>query len=140
MTAAEASMQSIQAWASTHPDRLREMLESNPSVVFFHEQALTDATRGPNGALGVPLTPGRSLAVDTRIIELGVPVFLDTADPLSGLPIERLMMAQDTGGAITTAPGSALRVDFFWGWGQTAANAAGKMRQAGRAWLLLPRP
>ena len=83
----------------------------------------------------MPLTPGRSLAVDRRFVPLGTPVFIDTTDPVDGLAMRRLMLAQDTGGAIR----GALRGDVFFGWGPDAERSAGLMRQTGRMWLLLPR-
>jgi membrane-bound lytic murein transglycosylase A len=128
----QASMQGIQAWARAHPGRLNELLNVNPSFVFFRE--LPDNGGGPPGALGVPLTPGRSIAVDPRAIPLGAPVFLSTTFPASERPLTRLVMAQDTGGAIK----GAVRADFFWGFGAEAGAQAGRMRQPGRMWVLLP--
>ena len=89
---------------------------------------------GPLGALGVPLTPERSIAVDPRYVPLGAPVFLSTTRPNSSEPLKRLMMAQDTGGAIR----GVVRADFFWGFGAAAGAEAGRMRQQGRMWVLLP--
>lgn len=129
----EASMQSIKAWGKNNPDQLPELLESNPSYVFFRE--LPDGLDGPLGSLGVPLTPGRSIAVDARFIPLGAPVFLSTTYPLTSQPMNRLVMAQDTGGAIN----GAVRADLFWGFGDDAGEQAGKMRQNGRLWVLLPK-
>jgi len=128
----QASMQGIKAWAAANPARLREALDSNPSYVFFRE---LPASGGPIGSLGAPLTAGHSLAVDPRHIPLGAPLFLATTRPLSSEPLERLMVAQDTGGAI----GGAVRGDFFWGSGAEAGQQAGRMRQQGRFWLLWPR-
>jgi membrane-bound lytic murein transglycosylase A len=128
----EASMQGIQAWARANPQRLNELLNANPSFVFFRE--LPDNGGGPPGALGVPLTPGRSIAVDPRAVPLGAPVFLSTTHPASGQPLQRLVMAQDTGGAIK----GAVRADFFWGFGAEAGAQAGRMRQRGEMWVLLP--
>jgi membrane-bound lytic murein transglycosylase A len=129
----EASMQGIQAWARANPRRVNELLNANPSFVFFRE--LPDNGGGPPGALGVPLTPGRSLAVDPRAIPLGAPVFLSTTFPNSEQPQQRLMLAQDTGGAIK----GAVRADFFWGFGAEAGAQAGRMRQRGEMWVLLPK-
>ncbi|MDR0673234.1 MAG: MltA domain-containing protein [Zoogloeaceae bacterium] len=132
----QASMQGIQAWARRHPDKLRALLDTNPSYVFFRE--LPDdvnATRGPLGALGVPLTAGRSIAVDARYIPLGAPVWLATTRPNSKTPLNRLVLAQDTGSAIK----GGARADFFWGFGAAAGQQAGRMKQAGRLWVLLPR-
>jgi membrane-bound lytic murein transglycosylase A len=131
----EASMQAIHAWAASHPDRLAELLDRNPSYVFFRELPVADASAGPVGALGVPLTPQRSIAVDARYVPLGAPVFLATTWPSSDLPLNRLVLAQDTGGAIR----GPVRADYFWGFGAEAGALAGRMRQTGRLWILLPK-
>lgn len=128
----QASMQGIKAWATAHPAKLQEALNFNASYVFFH---VPEGAQGPIGALGAPLTPGYSIAVDPRFVPLGAPVFLATTMPLSAQPLERLAVAQDTGGAIR----GALRADFFWGTGDAAGALAGRMRQKGRMWLLWPR-
>ncbi len=129
----EASMQGIKAWAEQHPDKLGALLAQNPSYVFFRE--LPDGLSAPLGALGVPLTNEYSLAVDARTIPLGAPVFLATTYPNDNAPLNRLMLAQDTGGAIK----GAVRADFFWGFGAQAAEQAGKMKQRGRIWVLFPK-
>jgi membrane-bound lytic murein transglycosylase A len=129
----QASMQGIQAWARANPERLAELLNANPSYVFFRELP-GNTDEGPLGALGVPLTPGRSIAVDPRHVPLGAPVFLSTTQPLSTLPLTRLMLAQDTGGAIH----GVVRADFFWGFGPDAGAQAGRMKQQGKMWVLLP--
>lgn len=136
----EASMEGIKAWARANPLRLDEMLNANPSYVFFRElpaRAIPGdpGMDGPVGALGVPLTAGRSIAVDPRHIPLGAPVYLATTMPNSDVPLAKLMLAQDTGGAIR----GPVRADFFWGFGAEAGTQAGKMRQQGRMWVLLPR-
>jgi membrane-bound lytic murein transglycosylase A len=100
--------------------------------VFFRE--LPRDLPGPLGALGIPLTARRSIAVDARYIPLGAPVFLATTMPNSRQPLNRLMIAQDTGGAIR----GAVRADFFWGFGEEAATLAGRMRQSGKMWVMLP--
>ena len=128
----EASMQGIQDWARANPARLQGLLDANPSYVFFREVPNTPG--GPVGALGVPLTAERSIAVDPRSVPLGAPVFLATTRPNSNRPLNRLVMAQDTGGAIK----GAVRADFFWGFGKEAGEQAGRMKQAGRMWVLLP--
>ena len=128
----EASMQGIQAWARANPGRLDELLNSNPSYVFFREAP--NGNGGPVGALGVPLTAERSIAVDPRSVPLGAPVFLATTRPNSPKPLNRLVLAQDTGSAIT----GAVRADFFWGFGKEAGEQAGRMKQSGRMWVLLP--
>ncbi len=129
----KASMEGIKRWAQENPQRLHEMLNVNPSYVFFRELPPSDG--GPIGAQGVPLTAGRSIAVDTRYVPLGAPVFLATTHPLSERPLRRLMLAQDTGGAIK----GVVRADFFWGLGPEAGQQAGRMRQQGRMWVLLPK-
>lgn len=129
----KASMEGIKDWARANPQRLSELLNANPSYVFFRE--MPSASGGPVGALGVPLTEGRSLAIDPRTVPLGAPVFLATTWPRSERPLRRLMLAQDTGGAIK----GAVRGDFFWGFGAEAGAEAGRMRQQGRIWVLLPK-
>jgi membrane-bound lytic murein transglycosylase A len=135
MTLDQASAQSIKAWYIANPARQQELLNANPSYVFFKEEKLADPSKGPKGALGVPLTAQRSIAVDPQFIPLGAPVFLATTQPGKDVPLQRLMMAQDTGGAIR----SAVRADFFWGFGADAGEKAGKMKQRGQMWILLPR-
>ena len=133
LTLDQASMDGIKRWASANPQRLRELLNTNPSYVFFRE--LPASSGGPIGALGVPLTEGRSIAVDPRYVPLGAPVFLATTYPLSNRPLNQLMLAQDTGSAIK----GAVRADFFWGFGEKAGREAGRMRQQGHMWVLLPK-
>ena len=128
----EASMQGIQSWARANPAKLEGLLNANPSYVFFRE--MPNSKDGPIGALGVPLTAERSIAVDPRSVPLGVPVFLATTRPNSLQAMNRLVMAQDTGGAIK----GAVRADFFWGFGKEAGEQAGRMKQSGRLWVLLP--
>jgi membrane-bound lytic murein transglycosylase A len=132
MTLDQASMQNIKAWATANPQKLREALNVNPSYVFFRE---LKGEEGPVGALGVPLTAGYSLAVDRRFMPLGAPVYLATNYPLSEERLERLMAAQDTGGAIR----GVVRGDFYWGSGPEAGVQAGRMRNQARMWLLWPR-
>jgi len=128
----EASMQGIKRWARAHVERLPELLAANPSLIFFRE--LKAEGSGPPGALGVPLTPEHSIAVDPRFVPLGAPVWLATTQPNSEAPLARLMLAQDTGGAIR----GPVRADFYWGSGSEAGAQAGKMKQPGRMWALLP--
>jgi membrane-bound lytic murein transglycosylase A len=141
LTADTASMQVIEAWGRRHADQLPALLEENPSYVFFREVpppapgSLDARIDGPIGSLGVPLLAERTVAVDTRYVPLGAPVFIDTTRPLSQVPLQRLVLAQDTGGAIR----GIARADFFWGFGETAGREAGRMRQQGRMWLLWPR-
>ncbi len=128
----KASMQGIRAWGQRNPQKLGELLRQNSSFVFFRE--VPTAVPGPVGALGVPLTAGRSLAVDPRAVPQGAPVFLATTWPDTDKELYRLMVAQDTGGAIK----GNVRADFFWGFGAEAAEQAGKMKQRGKMWVLLP--
>ncbi len=136
-----ASMQGIREWGRRNPEKLRPLLDENPSYVFFREipapepGTLEAAIDGPIGSLGVPLLRERSLAVDPRSIPLGAPVYLETTYPLSTRPLRRLMFAQDTGGAIR----GAVRADFFWGFGDDAGREAGRMKQDGRMWILWPK-
>lgn len=134
-----ASMQGIKAWARANPTRLNELLNHNPSYVFFRESRAGDEGRGidgPMGAIGQPLTAMRSIAVDPRFTPLGAPVWLVTTWPNnSSKPLERLMLAQDTGGAIN----GANRADFFWGFGEDATREAGRMRQQGELYVLWPK-
>lgn len=135
MTLEQASAQNIKAWFVAHPERRQELLNANPSYVFFKEEKVVDPGKGPKGALGVPLTPQRSVAVDPQFIPLGAPVFLATTLPGVDVPLQRLTMAQDTGGAIR----SPVRADYFWGFGSEAGEKAGKMKQRGMMWVLLPK-
>lgn len=128
----KASMQGIQTWARANPDKLTELLNHNARYVFFRE--LPAGLPGPIGTLGVPLTPRRSVAVDPAAVPLGAPVYIATTWPLSSRPLNRLMLAQDTGTAIR----GAVRADYFWGHGEEAAREAGRMKQALRMWVLLP--
>ena len=132
LSLAQAGMPGIRSWLAAHPDRVREVLDSNPSVVFFQEQPLGDPALGPRGAQGVPLTAGRSIAVDPEFIPLGSPVYLATSDTTT---LQRLVVAQDTGGAISGAP----RADLFCGTGDAAASMAGNLRDQVSMWLLWPR-
>ncbi len=131
----EATWPGIKEWARRNPKRVQEMLWQNPRTVFFREEPLPDPRVGPKGAQAVPLTPGRSIAVDPQSVPYGTPVWLDTTEPLSSKPLQRLVMAQDTGSAIV----GAVRADYFWGWGDEAEAQAGRMKQGLRAWVLWPR-
>jgi membrane-bound lytic murein transglycosylase A len=131
----DASWPGIKAWAAQNPLRVNEMLWSNPRTVFFREEALSDldAAFGPRGAQGVPLTPGRSIAVDKDSIPYGTPVWLVSSGPL--LNLRRLVLAQDTGSAIV----GGLRADYFTGWGPEAGEIAGRLKQPLRLWVLWPK-
>ncbi|MFS2006459.1 murein transglycosylase A [Duganella sp. CT11-25] len=135
LTLEQASAQGIKAWIAGHPTRMQELFNVNPSYVFFKEERLPDPKVGPKGALGVPLTPQRSVAIDASQLPLGAPVFLSTTQANSDIPLQRLVMAQDTGGAIR----GAIRVDYFFGFGTEAAENAGRMKQRGNVWVLLPK-
>ena len=131
----DASWPGIKAWAAQNPQRINELLWSNPRTVFFREEPLSelDAGFGPRGAQGVALTPGRSIAVDKESIPYGTPVWLASSGPL--LNLQRLVLAQDTGSAIT----GAVRADYFAGWGTEAGELAGRLKQPLRLWALWPR-
>ena len=132
LTRETASMQSIRAWLAANPGEAAAVMNLNPSYVFFR----TLEGDGPLGSEGVPLTPGRSLAVDRAFLAMGLPVWLDVEDPLDpARRVRRLVVAQDTGGAIK----GPVRGDVFWGHGAEAAERAGRMRSRGRYWVLLPR-
>ncbi|WP_210425957.1 murein transglycosylase A [Chromobacterium violaceum] len=133
MTLGQASMQGIKDWLAKNPQRRDELLAVNQSYIFF--KPLPGDNGGPIGALGVPLTGGYSIAVDPRYIPLGAPVYLSTTWPHSSEPLVRLVHAQDTGSAIK----GALRADLFWGYGTEAGMYAGRMKQQGSLWLLLPK-
>jgi membrane-bound lytic murein transglycosylase A len=135
LTLDQASMQGIKSWSERNPARLKELLDRNPSYVFFRELPLGDPKAGPVGALGVALTPGYSLAADTRFVPPGAPVVLATTEPTTGAALTRPMLVQDTGGAIT----GPLRFDFFWGYGAEAGGRAGRQRTEGSAWVLVPK-
>jgi membrane-bound lytic murein transglycosylase A len=156
LPAEHVSMQAISDWAHGHPQRVRELLNQNPRMVFFREQALAREDAGPVGTLGVVLTPGVSVAVDPKYLPLGAPLLLSIASAPSaspagdGAPINvsgniahtleaplpaRLALAQDTGGAIH----GPLRVDWYWGQGPGAGEIAGRQRSMGTIRLLVPR-
>jgi membrane-bound lytic murein transglycosylase A len=130
----DATPRTLAAWASRNPTRINDALAVNPRVVYFREEPLPDPNVGPRGAQGVPLTPGRSVAIDRAFIGLGTPMWLDSTEPLSTTPMRRLVMAQDTGSAIV----GAVRADLFWGWGDEAGLRASRTKQALRLWALLP--
>lgn len=132
----DASWPGIRAWLARNPQRVQELLWQNPRVVFFKEEPLGDfdAGFGPRGAQGVPLTPGRSIAVDPQSIPYGTPVWLSSQG--DSVSLNRLVLAQDTGSAIT----GALRADYFVGWGAAAGELAGRLKQPLRLWVLWPKP
>lgn len=138
MPASEVTLESIVAWLRANPKDAQDVMNKNPSYVFFREIK----GRGPIGSQGVPLTPGRSLAVDRKFHSMGMPIWLDTTYPtndaqnniVAGQPLRRLMIAQDTGGAIA----GVVRGDLFWGAGPAARAGAGAMKQPGRFYVLVP--
>ncbi|MFN3375919.1 MAG: murein transglycosylase A [Burkholderiaceae bacterium] len=131
----DATWPGIREWLAQNPHRTQELLWSNPRYVFFREEPLPplDAQFGPRGAQGVPLTPGRSIAVDRLSIPYGTPVWLASPGPQAAL--QRLVLAQDTGSAIV----GAVRADYFTGWGPEAGDLAGRLKQPLRLWVLWPR-
>lgn len=135
MTRSEASMQAIRNWAKSHPAEVPELLAYNPSYVFFKDMGPAPAGTGPNGAQGVPLTPGASVAVDRTRWKYGTPFFVDVSQTLPAMHFSRPVVAQDTGGAIR----GVIRFDYFWGSGDAAGESAGRQKSNVRAWALAPR-
>ncbi len=131
----DASWPGIKSWTLQNPQRVNEMLWANPRTVFFREEPLPemDAAFGPRGAQGVPLTPGRSIAVDKDSIPYGTPVWLASTGPVTNL--QRLVLAQDTGSAIV----GSVRADYFAGWGPEAGDLAGRLKQPLKLWVLWPK-
>ncbi len=128
----EVTMGAIAGWAKANPQRVPELLASNPSYVFFGRNP--DSNEGPRGSLNVPLTAGYSVAIDRKVIPLGSLLWLSTTRP-DGASIVRPVAAQDTGGAIA----GEVRADLFWGTGEEAGKLAGDMKQKGNIWLLWPK-
>ena len=137
LTRETVSLQSIRKWLHDNPGEADAVMNTNASYVFFQPLKVdpNDPDAGPLGSQGVPLEPGRSLAVDRRFHAMGVPVWLETADPMNAdRTFRRLMVAQDTGGAIR----GPVRGDIFFGPGEDAALYAGHMNRQGRKYILLP--
>ena len=135
LTRETVSMQAIRAWmAQAGPADAAVLMARNPSYIFFRRLDLPPDS-GPIGTLGAPLTPMRSIAVDRTQVPLGLPVWVAGTDPLTGGPLRRLTVAQDTGGAIR----GPARADLFTGWGAEAAERAGRMRDPAALFLLVPR-
>ena len=141
LTMDQASWQAVRNWANQNPQRVPELVRANPRVIFFKEDTQTDASVGPNGAQGVPLTAGRSVAVDKDAVPLGAALWIDSTvpqpwslTPAVPQPLQRIVMAQDTGSAIQ----GAVRADFFWGAGDDALAQAGRTKQPLSAWVLWP--
>ena len=133
ITMAEASMEGIKNWARKNIVKLKAFLNMNTSYVFFRK--LPNDLPGPIGALGVSIEAERSVAIDPKFIPLGAPIFLSTTQPNTNDSLDRLMVAQDTGGAIR----GGVRADFYWGTGEEAGRKAGSMKQQGKIWALLPK-
>lgn len=135
---ANISGQSIRAWLEENPEQTEHVLNTDPSFVFFRELKGND---GPFGSANVSLTPGHSLAVDRKHLPLHAPIWLSASHPdpatsdAPDLPLNRLMVAQDTGGAIQ----GEIRGDVFWGFGDDAEEIAGRMANRGQYWLILPK-
>ena len=130
----QASMILVRDWLKAHPKQATEYMNLNARYIFFRRLDPSQTEGGPIGAFGVSLTPMRSLAVDPRFVTLGVPIWLDTYDP-DGVPLQRLMSAQDVGSAIQ----GAVRGDFFWGSGSEAFSMAGRMKSDGQYFIFVPK-
>lgn len=135
ITPAQAHWPALREWAQRNPSRAQEGLWANPRVVFFRQEALERPEVGASGALGIPLTPERSVAVDPRSIPLGTPLWMSADEGAGPKPLQRWVVAQDTGAAIT----GAVRADYFWGWGPDAERMANRTRMALRLWALWPK-
>ncbi|MDP3533450.1 MAG: murein transglycosylase A [Alphaproteobacteria bacterium] len=132
ITKEEASLQSIKAYLAKNPDKIKHYLWKNPSYVFFRQLESENAI----GAMGCPLTPERSLAIDRAFLPLGIPIWLETTPSARfEKPIQRLVIAQDTGGAIK----GPIRGDLFWGASKIAEEKAGIMKEEGNYYVLLPK-
>jgi membrane-bound lytic murein transglycosylase A len=137
----QISLQSIRAWLKAHPGQARRVMETNRAFVFFKEEPLADPALGANGSEDVPLTPAASLAVDLRLHPLGAPFYVAATAPDADAnepdrTFDRLLIAQDTGGAIR----GPVRGDVYWGFGKDAASIAGRMKARGGLFVLLPKP
>jgi membrane-bound lytic murein transglycosylase A len=130
----DISMQTIRAWIEQHAVEGEQLMLSNSSYVFFRFSPV-DPNVGPTGAMAVPLTPQHSLAIDHKNLPYGVPIWLDAEHPVQGQRLRRLVMAQDTGGAIK----GVIRGDVYWGQGDKASQMAGPMKSKGHYYLLVPR-
>jgi len=135
----DMSMQNIRTWLAANPAKAQALMNENASYVFFKEQPIADPSMGAEGAQSVPLTPEASLAVDLRFHGLGAPMWVDATAPAESggnVAFRRLLVAQDTGGAIR----GPVRGDVYWGAGSRAAEIAGRMAHRGRLYVLLPKP
>lgn len=132
-TSTGKTMQAMKHWLKENPAKAVTAINTNPRFIFFRTHEAESAV----GAASVPLTPGRSMAVDTAHLPLGVPLYVDTNMYFRGkvIPLRRLMISQDVGSAIK----GPVRGDIYWGTGDLAEELAGKMKEPGRYWLLLPK-
>lgn len=135
LKSSEMSMQRIQSWAKEHPTQVDELLNQNPSFVFFKARDVDNPNEGPIGAQGLPLTAQASVAVDRKHVPIGVPLVVSASQQNPPLQFTKAVVAQDTGGAIR----GPLRFDFFWGTGYEAGQQAGRQKSEVQAWLLLPK-
>ena len=135
LTAAQATIPGIRNWAKANPGKLDDLLNANPSVVFFKENKVLRPQEGPVGAMGVPLTGQISLAIDREKVPYGSPIWIESSNPVTNAPIAQGTLAQDTGGAIR----GRVRADYFWGTGEEAGTAAGLTRQPLKMWLIWPK-
>lgn len=142
LTQSNVSMQKIRTWLESHPDKASDLMNKNKSYVFFREiknkkigKGSVSGKLGPIGAAGIPLTAGRSLAIDRAYFSMGLLFWIDTRHPLTQNPMRKLMVSQDTGGAIV----GPIRGDYFWGSGKKAYEAAGLMKEKGKLFILLPK-
>lgn len=129
----DASWPGIKTWLQRNPQKAQALLWVNPRYVFFKEEPIIDPSIGPRGAQGLPLTPGRSVAIDPLSVSYGTPLWMVTPGPTQSL--QRLVVAQDTGSAIV----GAVRADLYMGTGAAAGELAGRMKQPLRLWALLPK-
>ncbi|WP_025841737.1 murein transglycosylase A [Asaia platycodi] len=139
MAAEDVSLQSLKNWLAAYPDKAQEVMEQNPDYVFFKRVDTIPLDRGAPGAMGVPLTPGRSVAIDRSVLPMGVPIWVDTHLPQANGGEghwTHLTFGQDVGSDIKGAD----HADLFTGWGEEAEHLAGKMRSHGRMIVLLPHP
>ena len=130
ITKDELSAQGMKKYLDKNPSKADEVLNQNESYVFFQR-----SNQGATGSLGTPLTAKRNIAVDRSVIPLGMPVFLNTTNPVDKKPINQLMVAADVGGAIK----GKVRADFFWGFGDSAFDYAGRMKEKGKMYVLMPK-
>jgi membrane-bound lytic murein transglycosylase A len=130
----EISAEGIKKWLRDNPLEAKSVMQTNPRFIFFTELPEGRKDLGPVGALAVPLTKERSIASDPKVVPLGTLIFLDTSVPANGQPLQKVVISQDVGAAIS----GAVRADYFWGTGPEAERSASAMKQPGRLWMLWP--